>query len=117
MNQEEDDERAGLLALAAASIVVGVATGALGAMFRLALEQGDAWRNYAIVNFCGIPSPILAGYMCKSRWFWGRRGTMIIGALITMVFFFCFTQVRSASQSLGFNCAINFCLVSASFTA
>jgi MFS family permease len=35
------------------------------------------WRNYAIANLCSIPSPILAGYMCKSRWFWGRRGTMV----------------------------------------
>lgn len=35
------------------------------------------WRNYAIANVCSIPSPILAGYMCKSRWFWGRRGTMV----------------------------------------
>lgn len=35
------------------------------------------WRNYALANFCSIPSPILAGYMCKSKWFWGRRGTMV----------------------------------------
>lgn len=69
------------------------------------------WRNYAIVNVCGIFGPMLAGAMCASRLFWGRRGTMIIGALITMVFFFCFTQVRSAAQNLGFNCAISFCLV------
>lgn len=69
------------------------------------------WRNYAIVNVCGIFGPMLAGAMCASRLFWGRRGTMIIGALITMIFFFCYTQVRSASQNLGFNCAISFCLV------
>lgn len=35
---------------------------------------------------------------------------MIIGALITMAFFFAYTAVRSASQNLGFNCAISFCL-------
>ncbi|CAI7663111.1 unnamed protein product [Penicillium manginii] len=68
------------------------------------------WRNYAINNTCGIFGPILAGLMCRSRWFWGRRGTMIIGAIITMVFFFCYTQVRTASQNLGFTCAISFCL-------
>lgn len=68
------------------------------------------WRNYAINNTCGIFGPILAGLMCRSRWFWGRRGTMIIGAMITMVFFFCYTQVRTASQNLGFTCAISFCL-------
>ncbi|KAJ5153543.1 uncharacterized protein N7482_010021 [Penicillium canariense] len=68
------------------------------------------WRNYAINNTCSVPGPILAGFMCRSRWFWGRRGTMVIGALITMVFFFCYTQVRTASQNLGFTCAISFCL-------
>lgn len=86
------------------------------------------WRNYALVNMCGIFGPVLAGFMCASRWFWGRRGrshskqlggilnshfpgTMVIGAMVTMIFFFCYTQVRSASQNLGFNCAISFCLV------
>ncbi|KAL4892999.1 major facilitator superfamily domain-containing protein [Aspergillus ambiguus] len=68
------------------------------------------WRNYAIANMCSIWGPVLAGFMCRSRWFWGRRGTMIIGALVTMVFFFCYTQVRTASQNVGFTCTINFCL-------
>lgn len=40
----------------------------------------------------------------------GRKYTMVIGALVTMIFFFCFTQVRSSAQTLGFNCAISFCL-------
>lgn len=92
-------------------------------------SQYITWRNYAIVNVCGILGPLLAGPMCASKWFWGRRGesihhfcetqllthsqqgTMIIGALVTMIFFFCYTQVRSAAQNLGFNCAISFCLV------
>lgn len=68
------------------------------------------WRNYAITNMCGIFGPILAGFMCRSRWFWGRRGTMIVGALVTMLFLFCYTQVRTASQNVGFTCAISFCL-------
>ncbi|SAK87900.1 voltage-gated ClC-type chloride channel ClcB [Caballeronia temeraria] len=41
----DNDERAGLVPLAAASVVVGAATGAIGVMFRFALERGDAWRN------------------------------------------------------------------------
>lgn len=41
------------------------------------LSPSITWRNYAITNLCSIPSPILAGFMCKSRWFWGRRGTMV----------------------------------------
>lgn len=68
------------------------------------------WRNYAINNTCGIFGPVLAGFMCRSPWFWGRRGTMIIGAVVTMVFLFCYTQVRTAGQNLGFTCAISFCL-------
>jgi hypothetical protein len=32
------------------------------------------WRNYAIINMCGIWGPVLAGFMCASPWFWGRRG-------------------------------------------
>lgn len=68
------------------------------------------WRNYAINNTCSIFGPVLAGFMCRSPWFWGRRGTMIIGALVTMVFFFCYTQVRTQSQNVGFTCAISFCL-------
>jgi hypothetical protein len=42
---------------------------------------------------------------------WLGKGTMVIGALVTMVFFFCYTQVRSDAENLGFNCAISFCLV------
>ncbi|KAJ5220439.1 Major facilitator superfamily domain general substrate transporter [Penicillium chermesinum] len=68
------------------------------------------WRNYAINNTASIFGPVLAGAMCSSPWFWGRRGTMIIGALVTMIFFFCYTQVRTAAENLGFTCAISFCL-------
>ena len=41
----------------------------------------------------------------------GRKYTMVIGALVTMIFFFCYTQVRTEAQNVGFNCAISFCLV------
>ena len=41
------------------------------------LSQSDQWRDYAISNLCSIPSPILAGFMCRSKFFWGRRGTMV----------------------------------------
>jgi MFS family permease len=74
-------------------------------------SQSIYWRNYAIANLCSIPSPILAGFMCRSRFFWGRRGTMIIGALITMAFFFAYTQVRNNAQNLAFTCCISFFLV------
>lgn len=66
------------------------------------------WRNYAIANVCSIPGPILAGWMCSTRL--GRRYTMVIGALITMAFFFAYTQVRNNAENLAFNCLIGFFL-------
>ena len=35
---------------------------------------------------------------------------MVIGALVTMAFFFAYTQVRTAVQNVAFTCIINFCL-------
>ena len=94
------------------------------------LSEYEQWRNYAIANACGIRSPILAGLMCRSGWFWGRRGeshtrvhaswvlfpnmiagTMIIGTILTMAFLFAYTQVKNNAQNAGFTSAINFCLV------
>ncbi|RMY25559.1 hypothetical protein D0867_00646 [Hortaea werneckii] len=93
------------------------------------LSEYEQWRNYAIANACGIPSPIVAGLMCRSGCFWGRRGesprrilaywipfphmvagTMIIGTLLTMAFLFAYTQVKNNAQNAGFTSAINFCL-------
>jgi hypothetical protein len=42
----------------------------------------ETWRNYALVQVCGIFGPMLAGHMAN----WaplGRRYTMIIGAVLT----------------------------------
>ncbi|KAK1909275.1 hypothetical protein P3342_011354 [Pyrenophora teres f. teres] len=66
------------------------------------------WRNYTLVNFSGIWGPVLAGWMCGTRL--GRKYTMVIGALVTMAFFFAYTQVRTATQNVAFTCIINFCL-------
>ncbi|KAJ8116624.1 hypothetical protein OPT61_g1992 [Boeremia exigua] len=66
------------------------------------------WRNYTLANFSGIWGPVLAGYMCHTRL--GRKYTMVIGALITMAFFFAYTQVRTSVQNIVFTCVINFCL-------
>lgn len=41
------------------------------------LSTYETWRNYAITNVVSIPSPILAAFMCNSKYFWGRRGTMV----------------------------------------
>lgn len=43
---------------------------------------------------------MIAAGLCEIR-FIGRKGTMVIGALITMAFFFAYTQVRNNAQNLG----------------
>lgn len=69
----------------------------------------DSWRNYALVNISGIPGPMLAGYMANWKPL-GRKYTMVIGALVTMAFFFAYTQVRTQPENVGFGCAIGFAL-------
>ena len=65
------------------------------------------WRNYMITNTVSIFGPILAAFMCEWKYL-GRRYTMAIGALITMVFFFAYTAIKTAPENLGFTCAIYF---------
>jgi len=77
------------------------------------LSASQNWMEYSVSNLCSIPRPILAGYMCATPL--GRKYTMCIGALVTMAFFFAYTQVRNNAQNFGFTCAISFCLVSKSF--
>lgn len=48
-------------------------------------SQHITWRNYAIVNVCGILGPLLAGPMCASKWFWGRRGRPSAHSKIAML--------------------------------
>ncbi|KAK6081473.1 membrane transporter (hexose transporter) [Seiridium cupressi] len=69
----------------------------------------DTWRNYALTNVSGIFGPMLAGWMCNLK-FLGRKYTMVIGALVTMAFFFAYTAVKTPAQNVGFSCAIGFCL-------
>jgi hypothetical protein len=45
----------------------------------------ETWRNYALVNVCGIFGPMLAGHMANYKLL-GRKYTMVIGALITSMF-------------------------------
>ncbi|RMD40312.1 hypothetical protein DV735_g4797, partial [Chaetothyriales sp. CBS 134920] len=65
------------------------------------------WRDYLIANTVSIFGPVLAGFMCNNKYL-GRRYTMVIGALLSMAFFFAYTAVRTAAQNLGFSCAIYF---------
>ncbi|KAI1098805.1 MFS general substrate transporter [Jackrogersella minutella] len=69
----------------------------------------ETWRNYTLTNISGIFGPILAAWMCNLK-FLGRRYTMVIGALVTMAFFFAYTAVSTPAQNVGFSCAIAFCI-------
>ena len=67
------------------------------------------YRNYAIINACSVLGPIIAGGLVEVR-FLGRRYTMVIGALLTMVFLFAYTRVRTAVENLVFSCIVSVCL-------
>lgn len=40
------------------------------------------WRNYAITNACGVPGPVIAGFMTNTH-ILGRKYTMVTGGLIS----------------------------------
>ncbi|KAH6679991.1 major facilitator superfamily domain-containing protein [Plectosphaerella plurivora] len=65
------------------------------------------WRNYALTNFAAIFGPIFAGYISTFR-IVGRKYTMVIGALMTMAFFFGYTAIRNNDQNIGLSCAVSF---------
>ncbi|KAI5925975.1 MFS general substrate transporter [Camillea tinctor] len=69
----------------------------------------ETWRNYTLTNISGIPGPMIAGLLCNVGWL-GRRYTMAIGSLATAAFFFAYPSVSGSAQSLGFECAIAFCI-------
>lgn len=63
------------------------------------------WRNYAINQVAGLFGPIIAGILVETR-FIGRRGTLAIGALITMALQFGYTQIKTPAQNVGVSAAI-----------
>lgn len=69
----------------------------------------QTWRNYALVQVCGIFGPIVGGYLANVKVL-GRRYAMIIGALVTMAFFFAYSQVTSQDASIAYSCVISFTL-------
>ncbi|KAH7090421.1 putative sugar transporter [Paraphoma chrysanthemicola] len=63
------------------------------------------WRNYAINKIAGLFGPIVAGILVETKLF-GRRGTLAIGALLTMILQFGYTQIRTPAQNVGVSAAI-----------
>ncbi|KAH8674120.1 major facilitator superfamily domain-containing protein [Xylariales sp. PMI_506] len=66
-------------------------------------------RNFTITNIFAIPGPIVAGYLCELS-ILGRRRTMFIGAVLTMLCFLGYTSVETAAENLFWSCSISFCI-------
>jgi hypothetical protein len=64
------------------------------------------WRNYAINQVAGLIGPIIAGVLVEWRWF-GRRGTLAVGAAITTGLQLGYTQIKTPAQNLGVSAAIS----------
>ena len=64
------------------------------------------WRDYAINQLAGLGGPIIAGILVETKYL-GRRGTLAIGALVTMVFQFGYTQITTPAQNVGVSAAIS----------
>ncbi|RMZ83164.1 hypothetical protein DV738_g1151, partial [Chaetothyriales sp. CBS 135597] len=63
------------------------------------------WRNYAIIQVCGLIGPAIAAGLIEVKWI-GRRGTLAIGALITTALQFGYTQIKTNLQNIAISCAI-----------
>lgn len=63
------------------------------------------WRDYAINQIAGLFGPLIAAVLVESKLI-GRRGTLAIGALITMVLQFGYTQIKTPAQNVGVSAAI-----------
>lgn len=67
----------------------------------------ETYRNYVIVSVCGIPGSLLAAWMVNLPRS-GRRGTMAVGTLLSGIFLFGFTAVKTKAGSLAFSCVTSF---------
>lgn len=57
------------------------------------------WRNYAINQVSGLGGPIIAAVLVELKLF-GRRGTLALGALLTMVFQFGYVSLKFLKKQL-----------------
>lgn len=64
------------------------------------------WRDYAINQIAGLFGPLIAAVLVESK-VMGRRGTLAIGALVTMLLQFGYTQVTTPAQNVGVSAAIS----------
>ncbi|RGP76904.1 hypothetical protein FLONG3_4987 [Fusarium longipes] len=69
----------------------------------------ETWRDYTITNICAIFGPLIAAGLAEVRLL-GRRYTMVIGAIITAIFFFCYTIIKTPAQNLAISSCIAVCI-------
>lgn len=65
----------------------------------------QTWRDYAINQVVGIIGPVIAGVLVETK-FIGRRGTLAIGAAVTVALQFGYTQIKTEAQNVGISSAI-----------
>lgn len=75
-------------------------------------ELGDGslkttFRDNLIVATGAFLGPCMATPLAM---YWGRKGTLFTGAILTMTFMFAYTSVKTSAGNLGFNWATNTCL-------
>ena len=63
------------------------------------------WRNYAINQVAGLAGPIIAAGLVETQYI-GRRGSLAIGAAVTMAFQFGYTQIKTPAQNVGVSASI-----------
>jgi hypothetical protein len=66
----------------------------------------QTWRDYAINQTASMVGPIIAAGLVETKLV-GRRGTMAIGAALTMVLQFGYTQVKTEAENVGVSAAIS----------
>jgi hypothetical protein len=76
-----------------------------GAKVAGSVANSVKWRNYAINKISGLFGPIIAAFLVEYK-LTGRRGTLAIGAAITMVLQFGYTQIKTPAQNVGVSAAI-----------
>lgn len=96
--------------------VIGMVTPLYGVFLPFYLQSRGAdtgghsnyqtWRDYAVNQIAGLIGPIIAAVLVESKFF-GRKGTLAVGALITMVLQFGYTQIKTEAQNLGISAAIS----------
>ncbi|KAM0367539.1 hypothetical protein ACHAPK_007436 [Fusarium culmorum] len=69
----------------------------------------QTWRDYTITNICAIFGPLIAAGLTEVK-FLGRRYTMVVGAIVTAIFFFCYTIIKTPAQNLAISSCISVCI-------